>query len=190
MRTTVTLDDATVAEAAELTGITETSALVRSALETLIRVESARRLTALGGSDPAATTVPRRRPHAARPHVRPRRLGPRDEPVLARAGCRCRGRRPGRAYVLSTVLETIGCLTCRLVFVFVNSPSRRPILLDAGALTRCRHRVRRDVVAGPELAALPVSPGVRQRQEGAQAQGKEVTDLTLAEMTDLWNRAK
>ena len=27
-------------------------------------------------------------------------------------------------------------------------------------------------------------------EEGAQAQGKEVTDLTLAEMTDLWNRAK
>ena len=47
MRTTVTLDDATVAKAAELTGIAETSALVRAGLETLIRVESAKRLAAL-----------------------------------------------------------------------------------------------------------------------------------------------
>ena len=42
MRTTVTLDDATVAKAAELTGLEETAALVREGLETLIRVESAR----------------------------------------------------------------------------------------------------------------------------------------------------
>ena len=61
MRTTVTLDDAAVAEAAELTGISETSALVRSALDTLIRVESAKRLAALGGSDPRASAAPRRR---------------------------------------------------------------------------------------------------------------------------------
>ena len=61
MRTTVTLDDAAVAEAAELTGISETSALVRSALDTLIRVESAKRLAALGGSDPRASGAPRRR---------------------------------------------------------------------------------------------------------------------------------
>ena len=61
MRTTVTLDDAVVAEAAELTGISETSALVRSALDTLIRVESAKRLAALGGSDPRASGAPRRR---------------------------------------------------------------------------------------------------------------------------------
>jgi Arc/MetJ family transcription regulator len=61
MRTTVTLDDATVARAAELSGIRETSSLVRAALETLVRVESAKRLAALGGSDPAATGTPRRR---------------------------------------------------------------------------------------------------------------------------------
>jgi Arc/MetJ family transcription regulator len=61
MRTTVTLDDATVAKAAELTGIEETSALVRAGLETLIRVESARRLAALGGTDKTAATAPRRR---------------------------------------------------------------------------------------------------------------------------------
>jgi Arc/MetJ family transcription regulator len=61
MRTTVTLDDAMVAKAAELTGVKETSALVRDALETLVRLESARRLAALGGSDPKATAAPRRR---------------------------------------------------------------------------------------------------------------------------------
>lgn len=65
MRTTVTLDDATVARAAELTGTAETSALVRLALETLVRVESAKRLAALGGSDPDASAAPRRRTHAS-----------------------------------------------------------------------------------------------------------------------------
>jgi len=61
MRTTVTLDDAMLATASELTGIKETSALVRDGLETLIRVESAKRLAALGGFDPEASVPPRRR---------------------------------------------------------------------------------------------------------------------------------
>ena len=61
MRTTVTLDDETLARAAELTGITETSALVRAGLESLVRLESAKRLAALGGSDPRASAAPRRR---------------------------------------------------------------------------------------------------------------------------------
>ncbi|MBX3029968.1 MAG: type II toxin-antitoxin system VapB family antitoxin [Chloroflexi bacterium] len=61
MRTTVTLDDAIVEKAARLTGVKETSALVRVGLETLVRLESARRLAALGGSDPKATAAPRRR---------------------------------------------------------------------------------------------------------------------------------
>ncbi len=61
MRTTVTLDDELIERAAALTGITERSALLRDGLETLIRVESARRLAALGGSDPAAAAAPRRR---------------------------------------------------------------------------------------------------------------------------------
>jgi hypothetical protein len=61
MRTTVTLPDAVLDEARALTGITETGALLRAALETVIRVESARRLAALGGSDPAATAPARRR---------------------------------------------------------------------------------------------------------------------------------
>jgi len=61
MRTTVTIDDNLLARASELTGITERSALLRDGLETLIRVESAKRLAALGGSDRDATAAPRRR---------------------------------------------------------------------------------------------------------------------------------
>ena len=59
MRTTVTIDDELLARAAELTGVTERTSLLREGLETLIRVESAKRLAALGGSDPAAR-APRR----------------------------------------------------------------------------------------------------------------------------------
>lgn len=65
MRTTVTIDDELLARAAELTGVTEKSALLRDGLETLIRVESAKRLAALGGSDSGATSAPRRRDGAA-----------------------------------------------------------------------------------------------------------------------------
>jgi Arc/MetJ family transcription regulator len=65
MRTTVTIDDELLARAMELTGITERSVLLRDGLETLIRVESARRLAALGGSDPKAGAAPRRRDGAA-----------------------------------------------------------------------------------------------------------------------------
>jgi len=61
MRTTVTLDDELIAEAIRLTGTAERSALLRQALEALIARESARRLSALGGSDPDATAGRRRR---------------------------------------------------------------------------------------------------------------------------------
>ena len=61
MRTTVTLSDDLIASAQELTGINERTELLRAGLETLIRVESARRLAALGGSDRKASAAPRRR---------------------------------------------------------------------------------------------------------------------------------
>lgn len=61
MRTTVSIDDALLAKAAELTGVTENVALLRRGLQTLIRVESGRRLAALGGTDEQATAAPRRR---------------------------------------------------------------------------------------------------------------------------------
>ena len=59
MRTTVTLDDDLLARAEELTGIRERSALIRDAVELLVRIESGRQLAALGGSDPAAEAAPR-----------------------------------------------------------------------------------------------------------------------------------
>lgn len=61
MRTTVTLDDALLAQVEELTGRHERSALVRLALEALLERESARRLALLGGTDAGATAAPRRR---------------------------------------------------------------------------------------------------------------------------------
>ena len=61
VRTTVTLSDELIANAQELTGITERTELLRAGLETLVRVESARRLAALGGSDRKASAAPRRR---------------------------------------------------------------------------------------------------------------------------------
>ena len=61
MRTTVTLDEALLARAAELSGTIERTALIREGLEALIERESARRLALLGGSDPAARAAPRER---------------------------------------------------------------------------------------------------------------------------------
>ena len=62
MRTTLSLDDALLAEAEALTGLGEKTALVREALKALIERESARRLARLGGSDPKAKAPPRWRP--------------------------------------------------------------------------------------------------------------------------------
>ena len=65
MRTTLTLDDDLLADAAELTGITEKSALVRAALKALIEREAARRLARLGGLSPDLKVPPRRRSEPA-----------------------------------------------------------------------------------------------------------------------------
>ncbi|MGE0719886.1 MAG: type II toxin-antitoxin system VapB family antitoxin [Alphaproteobacteria bacterium] len=62
MRTRVTIDDAMLATAKELTGIEETGALVRAGLEALVQREAARRLARLGGSEGGAADIPRRRP--------------------------------------------------------------------------------------------------------------------------------
>lgn len=61
MRTTLNLDDDLIQKAGALTGTTEKAALVRKGLEALIAQECARRLAKLGGSDPGATSAPRRR---------------------------------------------------------------------------------------------------------------------------------
>ena len=62
MRTTVTIDDDLLSDAKELTGITETSRLLREALKLLLAREAGRRLAAMGGSQPDLEYVPRRRP--------------------------------------------------------------------------------------------------------------------------------
>ena len=60
MRTTVTLDDALLARAEQLCGELERSALLKEALRALVQRESAKRLAALGGSEPALEPIPRR----------------------------------------------------------------------------------------------------------------------------------
>ena len=54
MRTTITIDDALLADARHYAGIKEVSTLVRLGLEELVQTEVARRLIALGGSEPDA----------------------------------------------------------------------------------------------------------------------------------------
>jgi len=60
MRTTVTLDDELLARAEQLCGDLERSALLKEALRALVQRESARRLAALGGSEPALEPILRR----------------------------------------------------------------------------------------------------------------------------------
>jgi hypothetical protein len=62
MRTTLNIDGDLLRRAEDLTGITEKTSLIRLGLEALIARESARRLAALGGSEPKLEPVPRRRP--------------------------------------------------------------------------------------------------------------------------------
>ena len=61
MRTTLILDDDLVAKARGVTGVQEKTALVHEGLRALIARESARKLAALGGSEPRLRVVARRR---------------------------------------------------------------------------------------------------------------------------------
>ena len=65
MRTTVVIDDRQLASARDLSGIKETSGIVREALKALIERESARRLARLGGGEPGLAPIPRRRTQGA-----------------------------------------------------------------------------------------------------------------------------
>ena len=61
MRTTLNIDDDLLKEATRLSGIGEKTAVVRAGLQALIARESARRLAALGGSEPGIRQIRRRR---------------------------------------------------------------------------------------------------------------------------------
>lgn len=61
MRTTLNIDDDLLAQAAEYTGESDKTALVRMGLEALVEREAARRLTALGGKMRALELSPRQR---------------------------------------------------------------------------------------------------------------------------------
>ena len=62
MRTTINIDDNLLKTAAEMTGIKEKTSLVRKGLESLIALESSRRLAKLGGTEKGLRPIPRRRP--------------------------------------------------------------------------------------------------------------------------------
>ena len=65
MRTTLNIEDDLLAKAQRVSGLKETTALVREGLKALIERESARRLARLGGTEPQLRRVPRRQPHRA-----------------------------------------------------------------------------------------------------------------------------
>jgi Arc/MetJ family transcription regulator len=60
MRTTLNIDDALLAQAQQLSGLTERTQLIREALLALVQRESARRLAQLGGTQPELKLIPRR----------------------------------------------------------------------------------------------------------------------------------
>jgi Arc/MetJ family transcription regulator len=62
MRTTLNIDDRMLKRAADITGVTEKTALVRMGLESLVSLESAKRLARLGGTEPILRRIRRRRP--------------------------------------------------------------------------------------------------------------------------------
>jgi hypothetical protein len=63
MRTTVTIDDALFEAALAAAGPgVDKADLFREAIKVFIRVESGKRLAALGGSAPTMKDIPRRRP--------------------------------------------------------------------------------------------------------------------------------
>jgi Arc/MetJ family transcription regulator len=61
MRTTVTIDEELLAEAMEISGITDKSLLLKEALRSLIHREAGRHLIELGGTMPDLEDIPRRR---------------------------------------------------------------------------------------------------------------------------------
>ena len=61
MRTTLNIDDELLDKAEKLTGIKEKASLVKRGLESLIAIESGKRLAQLGGSEKGLKVARRRR---------------------------------------------------------------------------------------------------------------------------------
>jgi len=61
MRTTLNIEDELLNKASKLTGIKEKTSLIRRGLESLIAIESAKRLARLGGSEKGLKMIPRRK---------------------------------------------------------------------------------------------------------------------------------
>jgi Arc/MetJ family transcription regulator len=66
MRTTLIIDEKLLAQAQELSGLREKTAVLHAGLRALIARESARRLAALGGTERSLKPIPRRRLPAKR----------------------------------------------------------------------------------------------------------------------------
>ena len=63
IKTTLNLDEALLAEAADYAGLKGKTALLHEGLRALIQREAAERLAALGGTDRKAAGATRRKPH-------------------------------------------------------------------------------------------------------------------------------
>ncbi|ROZ75085.1 type II toxin-antitoxin system VapB family antitoxin [Ramlibacter sp. WS9] len=71
MRTTVTIEDSLYAKALELADPNmDRSEVFREAMKTFVRVQAAKRLESLGGSEPGMKSVPRRRDARGQPGAR------------------------------------------------------------------------------------------------------------------------
>lgn len=81
MRTTVTLDDALLADVEQLSGIRDRSQLLREALLEMRHRLASQRLASLAGTEPAVVAAPRRRPphFGSEPAATPYRAGKRSK---------------------------------------------------------------------------------------------------------------
>jgi Arc/MetJ family transcription regulator len=61
MRTTLNIEDSLIKKVSKLTGIKEKTTMVKLGLETLIAMESSKRLAKLGGTEKELKRIPRRR---------------------------------------------------------------------------------------------------------------------------------
>jgi Arc/MetJ family transcription regulator len=61
MQITLNIDDDLLSQAKQITGVFETTALIRASLIALIEIESAKQLARLGGTEPNLQPVQRRR---------------------------------------------------------------------------------------------------------------------------------